>query len=322
MEKLISIIVPVYNVEPYLERCINSILGQTYANLEILLINDGSTDNSGVICDEYAKKDTRIKVVHKNNGGVSSARNLGLEVATGEYIGFIDSDDYIEPTMFEELYNKAKTENADMAICGFKQVHVNGITKVNNVDFTISWEKENIIKNYFTQGVVKELMYAPVNKLYKKTFIGNLRFCEKYRMGEDILFLFQCIEKMNKIACVDGVFYNYVMRENSAMTSPFSQKRLEYIYAIREIENICIEKHPYAVNRAKEWVYKHVLNTLRQIIVANKCEEYKEFYKENKLYLKKEIKTHKKSLSINQRVDYFLIMHAHWLLKLKIKLSA
>ena len=230
MEKLISIIVPVYNVEKYLKRCVDSILAQTYKNLEVVLVNDGSTDNSGVICDEYAKEDTRIKVVHKENGGVSTARNVGLEVATGECIGFIDSDDYIEPTMFETLLSKLEKENADMVICGFRQVQVNGVAKINKVDHNIDWSKENIIKNYFTQGIIKELMYAPVNKLYKKSLIRNLRFCEKYRMGEDILFLFQCIEKMNKLAYVDGVFYNYVMRENSAMTSPFSQKRLEYIY--------------------------------------------------------------------------------------------
>ncbi len=322
MDKLISIIVPVYTVESYLDRCITSLINQTYKNLEIILVDDGSKDGSGTICDKYAILDSRIKVIHKENGGVSLARNLGLDVASGDYIGFVDSDDYVESKMYEALYQKAELENADITICGFTQVRVNGNAQVNDIDLSIDWSKENVIKNYFRQGIIKELMYSPWNKLYKKSLVNDLRFSEKYHMGEDILFVFECIERMNKLSCVKGSFYNYVMRENSAMTSSFSKKRLDYIYAIREIQNACFEKYPYAVSEVNLWVYRHVLNTLRQIIVAKKRKEYQWFYNENKIYLRKNIKLHKKQLSLNQRIDYFLITRFPCLLRLKVCVSS
>ncbi|MBR7160655.1 MAG: glycosyltransferase family 2 protein [Clostridia bacterium] len=321
MNNLISIIVPVYNVAPYLDRCIQSIVAQTHQDIEILLIDDGSTDDSGAICDKYAKQDNRIVVVHKQNGGVSSARNLGMDIAKGEYIGFIDSDDYIEPNMYERLHGSIIRENADLAVCGFKQVRVNGDTRVNDATSDMDWSKENIIKNYFTQGIIKELMYAPVNKLYKKSMLDDLRYCTQYRMGEDILFLFKVIDKMNKMVYVEGSYYHYIMRENSAMTSKFSAKRLEYVYAIRDIETICVDKYPYAIDSAKIWVYRHVLNTLRQLIVSNMLDSHKDFYTENKTYLKQNKKYHFGKLSLNQKIDYILIMYCHWLLKLKVKLS-
>ena len=119
MEKTISVIVPIYNVEKYLDRCLKSIINQTYKNLEIILIDDGSPDNCGTICDEYAKKDNRIKVVHKDNGGLVKARNTGLDIATGEYISFIDPDDWIELNMYEEMIKIADETNTDIVRCGY-----------------------------------------------------------------------------------------------------------------------------------------------------------------------------------------------------------
>ncbi|MBE5744190.1 MAG: glycosyltransferase family 2 protein [Clostridiales bacterium] len=321
MQKLISVIVPVYNVEPYLERCVNSIINQTYKNLEILLIDDGSTDNSGTICDEYAKKDSRIICVHQQNGGVSKARNEGLSLATGDYIGFIDSDDYIEPNMYELLLNSIEENNADLAICGFKQVRVDASFKINDADNTVDWSRENVINNFFTQGIIKELVYAPVNKLYKKSLLEGLSFNCKYAMGEDILFLFKCIERVEKITYIQGAYYHYIMREGSAMTSSFSKKRLDYVYAIREIEDICKQKYPYVVDKVGAWAYKHTLNTLRQIIVSKKIAEFKEFYTQNKLYVKSNKKKYYKTLSTNQKIDYLLINSCHFLLRVKVKLS-
>lgn len=121
-EDLISIIVPVYKVENYLSKCLDSMICQTYKNIEIILVDDGSPDNSGKICDDYAKKDSRIKVIHKENGGLSDARNAGLKIATGKYIGFVDSDDYISVEMYEKLYNQAKKEDADIACCNYYRV--------------------------------------------------------------------------------------------------------------------------------------------------------------------------------------------------------
>lgn len=321
MEKLISIIVPIYNVEDYLERCLASISKQTYKNLEIILIDDGSTDKSAEICDRFAEKDQRIVVVHKENEGVSAARNLGMRMAKGEYIGFIDSDDYIDLNMYETLYTAIENKNADLAVCGFEQVRINGQTQVNDAHENIDWSKKNIIANYFTQGIIKEIMYAPVNKLYRKSMLSDLYFNTKYRMGEDILFVFECVERMNKMVYVQGAFYHYVMRKGSAMTSSFSEKRLEYIYAIREIERICLEKYPYVQESVQIWVYRHILNTLRQIIVTKSCKQFEKFYLENKNYIARNKNKYYPKLSLNQKIDYCFIMHCHWLLRLKVKLS-
>ena len=131
MEDLISVIVPIYNVEKYINRCIDSIIEQTYTNLEIILVDDGSTDNSGSICDEYAKKDNRIKVIHKENGGVSSARNVGLDTAIGQYITFVDSDDYIEKKYCEILLKTLKKQKADCVACGYNRIYKNKEEKMS-----------------------------------------------------------------------------------------------------------------------------------------------------------------------------------------------
>ncbi len=131
-DKLISIIIPVYNVERYLRECIDSIIAQTYKNLEIILVDDGSSDKSGEICDEYSKKDSRIKVIHKKNGGLSDARNVALDIAKGDYIGFIDSDDYIEKDMFQILYNLAEEYNAEISSISFYKMLENKVISVRN----------------------------------------------------------------------------------------------------------------------------------------------------------------------------------------------
>ena len=135
MNDLISIIVPVYKAEKYLRRCVDSILAQTYQNIEVLLIDDGSPDNSGEICDEYAEKDSRVRVFHKPNGGVSSARNLGLKEAKGDYIGFVDADDYIDKTMYEVLLCNLIKENSDISICSYNQEDSNGIFHISFMSF-------------------------------------------------------------------------------------------------------------------------------------------------------------------------------------------
>ena len=143
MKDLISVIIPIYNVEKYLNKCIDSIINQTYKNLEIILVDDGSPDNCPQICDEYAKKDNRIKVIHKKNGGVSSARNVGLINSTGNYIGFIDPDDYIEPIMYEKLLKVLKESNTLVSMCGFYKIKDNKIIKIDNYDEKIISSEKN-----------------------------------------------------------------------------------------------------------------------------------------------------------------------------------
>ena len=149
MNELISVIVPVYNVEEYLPKCIESIINQTYKNLEIILVDDGSTDNSGRICDEYAKKDDRIIVFHKENGGLSDARNCGIDAATGDWVQFVDSDDYIHQTMVEKMYSSCKRNQTKLAVCG--RVDVNAETGEETI--ILCPQKEEVISRTFHERV-------------------------------------------------------------------------------------------------------------------------------------------------------------------------
>lgn len=211
MTPKISIIVPVYKAEPYLNKCIDSLLSQTFVEFEILLINDGSPDLSGMICDEYAKKDGRIRVFHKENGGVSSARQLGLDNANGQYIIHVDPDDWVEPSMLEELYLKAISENADMIICDFF-VNVNDKQNYSN-------QKPNSLSSI---SVLKELFQhlhgSCCNKLIRKECCckDNLKFPLNLSLGEDKIFNMRLLysnPKM-KIIHVPHAFYHYVLDNN------------------------------------------------------------------------------------------------------------
>ncbi len=234
MNELISIIIPVYNSEEYLPKCIESVLNQTYSNLEIIIINDGSTDDSGKICDDYALKDNRITVIHKENGGVSSARNKGIEKATGKYIGFIDADDYIEIDMFEKLYENIKHDDYDISICNY-----NIILGTNKIPNNISKECKKIFNNKeYLSGLFDKNLYCGylVNKLIKTECIKNVRFDENVSVLEDLLFLTEIHENISKVYFDKDVFlYNYVQRENSA-TNNFNKKK--YMSMIMALEKI------------------------------------------------------------------------------------
>lgn len=215
MDDLISIIIPVYKVEKYLARCIDSILQQTYSNLEIILVNDGSPDNCGNICDEYSKKDSRITVIHKENGGVSSARNMGLKVAKGKYIGFVDSDDYIELDMFEKLYKILKKNEAQLSVC-----NIYG----KNEDKLEIYDNKQFIEIIFDQNGPQGYL---CNKLYDKSVIDkfNLILDENIHICEDLLFNVNYLEKIKKVVYIHEGFYHYVENSSSATKKMFATKR-------------------------------------------------------------------------------------------------
>lgn len=211
----ISVIVPVYQVEAYLERCIDSILKQTYQNLEIILVDDGSTDRCPEICDKYAKKDPRIKVIHKENGGLSSARNAGLDVAEGNLIAFIDSDDYIEAEMIEQLYCALSENQADMAVCSLRYVEENHSKSRTQPMRTVEYECmdqwsywEKVVGSDNSRFVVAW------NKLYTKKLWEGLRY-PVGRLNEDEFVLHDIISQCSKIVSVSYVGYNYVQRRGS-----------------------------------------------------------------------------------------------------------
>ena len=233
MSELISVIVPVYKVERYLQRCLNSILCQTYTDLEIILIDDGSPDQCGEICDIFANKDKRIRTVHKINGGLSEARNTGLDIATGKYIVFVDSDDYIESNMIEKLYLAFTDYDADMSICNFKMVDENGHLLANK-EHSIILSNEVITGNeallrLATPGNVSYVVAW--NKMYSKVLFNDVRFPQG-KIHEDEFVSHHLLGKCRKVACITDVGYNYVQRGGSIMATENLNARLDKAEAL------------------------------------------------------------------------------------------
>ncbi|MCR8746796.1 glycosyltransferase family 2 protein [Romboutsia lituseburensis] len=233
---LISIIVPVYNVEKYIHECIDSIINQTYSNIEIILVNDGSTDNSGNICEKYEKKDNRIKVVHKKNGGLSDARNVGIDISNGDYICFIDSDDWINLDMIENLYNLIIRYNADIAQSDYVEVYNKDSMSKNAIKEDIKFYNSNdMLECLYGEEYVKTVVVW--NKMYKKELFNQIRF-PKGKLHEDEFTTYKIIHKANMIIDSNLPLYYYRQRENSIMNSNFNIKRLDAIDA-------CIEQKKY-----------------------------------------------------------------------------
>ena len=212
MGHLISVIIPVYNMEKYLKRCVDSIIAQDYENLQIILVNDGSKDNSIKIIRDYEKKDNRIVVVDKENGGLSSARNAGLEVATGEYVGFVDSDDYVELDMVSSLYNAIAKSQKGLANTSFVRAFENGQNYESNVPHK---NQESITATQYLGELLMHVGDVSVcTKLFPREVLQDIRF-EEGTLNEDLLFMLQVIPKIEKINYVGKVGYYYFVREGS-----------------------------------------------------------------------------------------------------------
>ncbi|NLJ70762.1 MAG: glycosyltransferase family 2 protein [Clostridiaceae bacterium] len=229
--ELISIIVPVYNVEHYINNCVDSIMSQLYRNIEIILVNDGSTDKSGEICDTLKKKDERIKVIHKINGGLSDARNVGIDISLGKYIMFVDSDDYIPDYSVAYLYKLVKENNSDISIGKLRMTkNMNSEGKLGNGRICIYNNKEAIgqmlYANLFSTS-------APA-KLYVKRLFDNIRF-PVGKLHEDLYTIYKVIDKSQKIVYGDEFVYFYYRRTGSITGSEFSVKRLDAIEALNQL---------------------------------------------------------------------------------------
>lgn len=243
MEDLISVVVPIYKVEKYLTKCVDSICSQTYKNLEIILVDDGSPDSCGDICEQYGKRDERIQVIHKENGGLSDARNAGLEAASGSYIIFIDSDDYIHAAMIETLYTLARNKKADIAVCGLKLIFDEekgdvqaDITKAQTV--TIASEEERL--QYFF-GKTQMIFTVAWNKLYKRELFQDIRY-PKGKLHEDEFTTYKLMDKAERIAYTDAELYFYVQRKDSIMGIGFNMKRLSRLEAYEERMNYYLKR--------------------------------------------------------------------------------
>lgn len=232
----ISVIIPVYNIEKYIKKCILSVQNQTYSNLEIILVDDGSTDLSGSICDQIAQTDIRIKVVHKENGGLSDARNVGMECATGEYISFIDGDDYIEPEMLGNLLELCQREKADIAIANVRQIYKDFIYEPKVSEAWVC-SNEEAIYQHFCGNKRYQFINAVWNKLYYCQVIKDLRF-PKGKNYEDICFTIEAYLNSNKVVCSGKTYYNYVVERAGSIMN----KGIEPEQALSAIEN-CEERN-------------------------------------------------------------------------------
>lgn len=241
---MLSVIVPVYNVEKYVEKCIKSIISQTYSNLEIILVDDGSTDKSGEICDEYAKKDNRIKVIHKENQGQSIARNVGMTLATGEFIAFVDSDDSLIENMYEVLLGLIITTNADIVSCG-----VNLVDEEHHIINSKNWSRNIVVLNreQIICGLYdsKFVRFEVWNKIFRKSILSGCTFTPR-QIYEEVNFCRQIFQKVNKYVYYDLAFYNYLVKRPGNTRSFFSTKKLdvfdEFDKFIDDLRNNSYEK--------------------------------------------------------------------------------
>lgn len=225
---LISVIVPIYKVEPYLDRCVKSIVSQTYDNLEIILVDDGSPDGCPAMCDEWAQKDSRIKVIHKTNGGLSDARNAGLAAASGELIGFIDSDDWIEPDFFTALYGAMAQTGAEIAECAAAFVAEDGKTiKIRKEAPLAALDRIEALRRLVLEDGVYQTVW---NKLYRREVIRGSSFAVgKY--NEDDFWTYQVFDQIHKLAIIETPLYNYLQRNTSIIGAGYSLRRLDGLEA-------------------------------------------------------------------------------------------
>lgn len=282
MEELISIIVPVYNVEKYLEKCVDSIIKQTYKNIEIILVDDGAKDNSGKICDELKEKDNRIKVIHKPNGGLSDARNAGLKIAKGEYIGFVDSDDYIAEDMFETLYNLNKENDSDISIVSYYEIYNGKVIGVRESDKLEILNRTEAIKELLVDAKIQSYAW---NKLFKRELFENTEFPTNKNF-EDIATTLLLFEKANKVVLLENPKYYYVRRDDSIIGVKNYKTYKDYL-------DVIYDKFLYLDGKYEELdlynAYNFIINMIwvYTIIVTFELDElYKDFEKQYYLFEK------------------------------------
>lgn len=266
----LSVIVPIYNVEQYLDECIKSIVNQTYKNLEIILVDDGSPDNCPELCDIWAEKDSHIKVIHKENGGVSSARNVGLDAATGDFIAFVDSDDYLDSDMYEIMLTQMREHNADMAQCGIVRENADG-----SVEVWDSFDAPIVVMDntQLLQRVGEAAGILPVsscNKIFKADVIHGILYNESLRYAEDTLFNFAAARNINKAVIQNVPRYHYVSNGDSASHQEFSSSRFDE----HKIMDIIFDMAANDNNVLQYCIKGDVLKsfrTIRQMVVSNFC---------------------------------------------------
>lgn len=317
----ISVIISIYNSEKVINRCVDSILKQTYKNLEIILVDDGSTDNSPKICDQYKKKDKRVKVYHKKNGGVSSARNLGLDESTGEYISFIDSDDYIEDNMYEVLIDNIHRNSSDIAICNMLHEDNNNNILHNFNHYNFEFNRESYPEySYFIPSISGYVC----NKIYSKDIIyyennTHVEFDSNITIAEDDLFNYEVFEKNEKIkySYINDKLYHYVFNREGAINNKFNIEKLTY-FDSKEKEISILENNNLNNDFLKA---DYIINQVRTKIIMDKLkiysnQKFEQIIKKSDEYIKK---LEYANLKFNLKIKLFIVNRLPIIYKLKLR---
>ncbi|MBR5496893.1 MAG: glycosyltransferase [Clostridia bacterium] len=301
MSKLVTIIIPVYNVEKYLKSCVESLTKQTHKDIEIILVDDGSPDNSGILCDTLAETDSRIVVIHKENGGVSSARNAALDIMKGDFVTFVDGDDYVDEDFISCMYNAITKNNADIATCGHYRVEFDGTLKSI---YTLSDNAEDIICKTGIESLT-DMFYGETcsassgSKLYKRCFFDNLRFPD-YVMGEDTYVVYHAFSEAEKIAHTNKPLYYYVQHESSV-----TNKKANYI---KFYDYVRLYDHILEVD--KNLTNKTYFNSLANRLIENNFWVYMKLrnepdkYNDEKQHIMDNIKTFRKYVITNKKSEF------------------
>ena len=312
MEPLISVIVPIYKVEAYLSRCIDSIINQTYKNLEIILVDDGSPDNCPKLCDDYAKKDDRIRVIHKQNGGLSDARNAGMKVANGDYISFIDSDDYVSSDFIETLYEIMISENSDIVECSVVKFYEDNNFADYNDDLSVT--------NYTTLDGLSALIdenpfHQHVwNKLYKAKLVLDIPYAVG-KLNEDEFWTYQVFGRAKKVTKINKTMYFYFQRESSIMGNNYNLKRLDALEGKANRQKYIDKNYPEISKQSKIDLYGSCIFAYQSVLKymagkdKKKAKEIIKKYRKQYSLTLSEIKTIKdgsKKYFILAKVNFFL----------------
>ena len=311
MEGLVSIIVPIYNAEKYLKECLDSLVGQTYRNLEIILVDDGSKDKSGKICDEYAKQDSRVIVIHKKNNGVSAARNSGIEKATGNWIAFVDADDWIQRNYIESFAHEIEPD-IDIICCGYKRINGNKVEKVNNNQDIIVLNSMEFIEKLLNVQNGYGFVHT---KFFKKTAIDDIRFDTNLKVGEDALFNIEVASKIRKVKIINKSLYNYRISPESTVKKydpGYVDKYQKSMQKCFDYINVNFENNNDIILNVENYIAYHVM-----LIAINYCYNPDNPTKKRKQQLKEvcNIKLFKKAikqsnfndLSITRKIMLFTL---------------
>lgn len=279
---MISVIVPVYNASKYLERCVNSILVQSFRDIEIILVNDGSTDNSLDICYELSKRDFRIKVIDQNNSGVSATRNKGFSESIGEYIIYIDADDMLENDMLQILYNNINEYNADMAMCGVKIIDEqnNLIRYENNTNECVKLGQKEAIERFL---LAQNFNIGVWTKLYRRKVVENIEFVENKRVNEDKYYIFQSLLNTDYIVYNDVPKYIYVQNQDSVTHQTFSERWFDTIFFAEKIYQDIQYNFPEFEKQAR---YNYIFTLYCLISLMNNCNSIEQYNIQYKRFVK------------------------------------